>query len=149
MAPTTQTLKQEQTLSIIKPDAIGQNMIGNIIEYFERDGLNVIGIKMLQLGKDQAKTFYEIHKERPFFEELVEFMVSGPIIAMVLQGENAVARARQIMGETDPANAAPGTIRADFATTIERNVVHGSDSHQTAKTEIPFFFKPHEIFPRT
>src|SRR5689334_13447426 len=109
MAQTsTQTL--EQTLSIIKPDAVGQNMIGNIIEYFEREGLNVVAVKMLHLSQDQAKTFYAVHKERPFYQELVEFMTSGPVIVMVLQGENAVARNREIMGATDPAKAAPGTI---------------------------------------
>lgn len=144
---TTQTL--EQTLSIIKPDAVGQNMIGNIIEYFEREGLSVVAVKMLHLSVDQAKTFYEVHKERPFYQELVEFMTSGPVLVMVLQGENAVARNREIMGATDPSKAAAGTIRADFATSIERNAVHGSDSLQTAKTEIAFFFKSNEIFPRT
>lgn len=144
---TTQTL--EQTLSIIKPDAVGQNMIGNIIEYFEREGLNVTAAKMLHLTPDQAKNFYAIHKDRPFFQELVDFMTSGPILVMVLEGENAVARNRQIMGATDPAKAAPGTIRADFATSIERNAIHGSDSPQAAKTEIAFFFKPNEIFPRS
>ena len=144
---TTQTL--EQTLSIIKPDAVGQNMIGNIIEYFEREGLNVTAAKMLHLTEDQAKQFYAIHKERPFFQELVEFMTSGPILAMVLEGENAVARNRQIMGATDPTKAAPGTIRADFATSTERNAIHGSDSLANAKTEVEFFFKPNEICPRT
>lgn len=144
---TTQTL--EQTLSIIKPDAVGQNMIGNIIEYFEREGLCVVAVKMLHLSADQAKAFYAVHKERPFYQELVDFMTSGPVLAMVLQGENAVAKNRQIMGATDPAKAEPGTIRADFATSIDRNAVHGSDSQQTAKTEIAFFFKPNEIFPRS
>jgi nucleoside-diphosphate kinase len=147
MAQMTQTL--EQTLSIIKPDAVGQNMIGNIIEYFERDGLSVIGAKMLHLSADQAKSFYAIHKERPFFQELVEFMTSGPVLVMVLEGENAVSRNRQIMGATDPSKAAAGTIRADFATSIDRNAVHGSDSLANAKTEIAFFFKPNEIFPRS
>ncbi|MBU6383543.1 MAG: nucleoside-diphosphate kinase [Verrucomicrobia bacterium] len=142
----TQTL--EQTLSIIKPDAVGQNMIGNIIEYFEREGLNVVGAKMLHLSDAQAKSFYAIHKDRPFFQELVDFMTSGPVLVMVLEGENAVARNRQIMGATDPVKASPGTIRADFATSIERNAVHGSDSLETAKTEIAFFFKSNEIFPR-
>lgn len=148
MAPTTtQTL--EQTLSIIKPDAVEQNMIGNIIEYFEREGLSVVAAKMLQLSTDQAKSFYAVHKERPFYQELVEFMTSGPVLVMVLQGENAVARNREIMGATDPAKATPGTIRADFATSIDRNAVHGSDSLQTAKSEIAFFFKANEIFPRS
>lgn len=144
---TTQTL--EQTLSIIKPDAVGQNMIGNIIEYFEREGLSVVAAKMLHLSKTQAESFYAVHKERPFFKELVEFMISGPVLVMVLEGENAIARNRQIMGATDPSKATPGTIRADFATSIDRNAVHGSDSAQTAKTEIAFFFKSNEIFPRS
>ena len=143
---TTNTL--EQTLSIIKPDAVGQNQIGNIIEYFEREGLNVVAAKMLHLSEDQAKSFYAIHKERPFFGELVEFMTSGPVVVMVLEGENAVTKNRQIMGATDPSKAAPGTIRGDFATSIERNAVHGSDSLENAATEISFFFKPNEIFPR-
>lgn len=148
MASTsTQTL--EQTLSIIKPDAVEQNMIGNIIEYFERAGLNVVAVKMLHLSADQAKTFYAVHAERSFFQELIDFMISGPVVVMVLQGENAVARNRQIMGQTDPAKADAGTIRADFATSIERNAVHGSDSHQTAKEEINFFFKSNEIYPRS
>jgi len=143
---TTQTL--EQTLSIIKPDAVEQNMIGNIIEYFEREGLNVAAAKMLHLTVDQAKTFYAVHKDRPFFQELVDFITSGPVFLMVLQGENAVARNRQIMGATDPAKADPGTIRADFATSIDRNAVHGSDSLANAKAEIAFFFKPNEIITR-
>jgi nucleoside-diphosphate kinase len=144
---TTQTL--EQTLSIIKPDAVGQNMIGNIIEYFEREGLNVVAAKMLHLSEDQAKAFYAVHKERPFYKELVTFMISGPVMVMVLEGENAVSRNREIMGATDPSKAAPGTVRADFATSIERNAVHGSDSAKTAKEEVAFFFKPNEIFPRS
>lgn len=144
---TTQTL--EQTLSIIKPDAVGQNMIGNIIEYFEREGLNVVGAKMMHLSEDQAKAFYAVHKERPFYKDLVTFMTSGPVLAMVLEGENAVARNREIMGATDPSKAAAGTVRADFATSIERNAVHGSDSLKTAKEEVSFFFKANEIFPRS
>lgn len=144
---STRTL--EQTLSIIKPDAVGQNMIGNIIEYFEREGLNVVAAKMLLMTQENAKEFYAIHKERPFFQELVDFMTSGPILVMVLEGDNAVLRNRQIMGATDPAKASAGTIRADFATSIDRNAVHGSDSLANAKTEIAFFFKPTEIFSRT
>jgi nucleoside-diphosphate kinase len=146
MASTTTTL--EQTLSIIKPDAVEQNMIGNIIEYFEREGLKVVAVKMVHLTDDQSKAFYAVHKERPFYQELVDFMTSGPVLVMVLEGENAITRNREIMGETDPSKAKPGTIRADFATSIERNAVHGSDSPQTAKTEISFFFKSNEIFPR-
>lgn len=138
----------EQTLTIIKPDAVGQNQIGNIIEYFERDGLSVIGAKMLHLSQEQAKNFYLIHKDRPFYQELVEFMTSGPVLVMALEGDNAVARCREIMGATDPSKATEGTIRADFATSIERNAIHGSDSLANAKTEISFFFTPQEIFPR-
>ncbi len=148
MAPTT-TQTIEQTLSIIKPDAVGQNQIGNIIEYFERDGLSVIAAKMTHLTKEEAKAFYAVHKDRPFYGELVEFMTSGPILIMVLEGENAITRNRQIMGATDPSKAEAGTIRADFATSIERNAIHGSDAKDTAKTEIAFFFKPNEIFPRS
>jgi len=144
---TTQTL--EQTLSIIKPDAVEQNQVGNIIEYFEKNGLIVIAAKMTRLSEGQAKDFYAVHKERPFYKELVDFMTSGPILVMVLQGENAIQRNREIMGVTDPAKASPGSIRADFATSIERNAVHGSDSRQTAEKEIAFFFKPNEIFSRT
>ena len=142
----TQTL--EQTLSIIKPDAVGQNMIGNIIEYLEKEGLSVIAAKMIHLTDTQAKAFYAVHKERPFFAELVEFMTSGPVLVMVLEGENAISRNRQIMGATDPSKAQPGTIRADFATSIDRNAIHGSDSLENAKTEIAFFFKANELFPR-
>lgn len=144
---TTQTL--EQTLSIVKPDAVGQNMIGNIIEYFEKEGLSVVAAKMMHLSDEQAKQFYAVHKERPFFGELVEFMTSGPVMVMVLEGENAITRNREIMGSTDPVKAAPGTIRADFATSIDRNAIHGSDSAQTAKSEIQFFFKSNEIFSRS
>jgi nucleoside-diphosphate kinase len=148
MAQTsTQTL--EQTLSIIKPDAVAENQIGNIIEYFEREGLVVVAAKMVHLTADQAKNFYAVHKDKPFYMELVNFMTSGPIFVMVLEGENAVSRNREIMGATDPAKAAPGTIRYDFATSIERNAVHGSDSLDTAKKEIAFFFKPHDICRRT
>jgi len=138
----------EQTLSIIKPDAVGQNQIGNIVEYFEREGLCVVAAKMLHLSKDQAKGFYAVHKDRPFFGELVDFMTSGPVLILVLEGENAVAKNRNIMGATDPSKAAPGTIRGDFATSIDKNAVHGSDSLANAKTEIAFFFKSNEIFPR-
>lgn len=142
------TNAKEQTLSIIKPDAVEQNQIGNIIEYFERDGLSVVGAKMLHLTEDQAKKFYEVHKERPFYKELVDFMISGPVVVMVLEGEDAIARNRKIMGHTDPAKAQEGTVRADFATSIERNAVHGSDSKENAKIEVAFFFKSNEIFSR-
>ena len=146
MATSTQTM--EQTLSIIKPDAVAQNQIGNIIEYFEREGLSVVAAKMLHLSVEQTKNFYAVHKDKPFFNDLVTFMSSGPILVMVLEGENAVSRNREIMGATDPDKAAPGTIRSDFATSIERNAVHGSDSAETAKKEISFFFKSNEIFRR-
>jgi nucleoside-diphosphate kinase len=139
----------EQTLSIIKPDAVEQNQIGNIIEYFERDGLNVVAAKMIHLSSEQAKSFYAVHADKPFYEDLVKFMTSGPALIMVLEGENAITRNREIMGATDPSKADAGTIRCDFATSIERNAVHGSDSAETAKKEIQFFFKPNEIFRRT
>lgn len=143
------TQTTEQTLSIIKPDAVGQNQIGNIIEYFERDGLNVVAAKMLHLTETQAKQFYAVHKDRPFYGELVAFMISGPVMVMVLEGENAISRNRKIMGPTDPSKAPKETIRGDFATSIEHNAVHGSDSKETAKEEIAFFFKQNEIFRRT
>ncbi len=144
----TATHTVEQTLSIIKPDAVGQNQIGNIIEYFEREGLCIAAAKMLHLSETQAKAFYAVHKDRPFYKELVEFMMSGPVLVMVLEGEDAIARNRQIMGATDPSKADAGTIRGDFATSIDRNAIHGSDSAKTAKEEIAFFFQPNEIFTR-
>ena len=139
----------EQTLSIIKPDAVGQNQIGNIIEYLEREGLSVVAAKMMHLTKSQAESFYTVHKDRPFFQELVEFMTSGPILVMVLEGENAISRNRQIMGPTDPSKAPAGSIRGDFATSIERNAVHGSDSAENAQTEISFFFPANLIYSRS
>lgn len=139
----------EQTLSIIKPDAVGQNQIGNIIEYLERNGLSVVAAKMIHLSDAQAKEFYAIHKDRPFFGELVEFMTSGPVLVMALEGSDAVALNRKIMGPTDPADAPEGSIRGDFATSVGENAVHGSDSKENAKTEIAFFFKPQEICKRT
>ena len=139
----------ERTISIIKPDATAKNVIGKILTRFEDAGLKIVAGKMKVLTKSEAEGFYAVHKERPFYQELVEFMTSGPVLVMVLQGENAVARNREIMGATDPAKATPGTIRADFATSIDRNAVHGSDSLQTAKSEIAFFFKANEIFPRS
>jgi nucleoside-diphosphate kinase len=145
---TQATQTTERTLSIIKPDAVGQNQIGNIIEYFEREGLCVVAAKMLHLKEEQAKKFYFIHKDRPFYDELVEFMTSGPVMVMVLEGQNAIMKNRQIMGPTDPTKAPQGTIRADFATSIDRNAVHGSDSPDTAKEEVSFFFKPEEILSR-
>jgi len=142
----TDKMAIEYTLSIIKPDAIAKNIIGEIYSRFERAGLRIVAAKMLQLTKEQARKFYVVHKERPFYHDLVEFMSSDPIMVQVLMGENAVARNREIMGATDPKKAASGTIRADFADSIQENAVHGSDSLQTAKQEINFFFKPEEIF---
>lgn len=139
----------ERTLSIIKPDAIEKNIIGNIYARFENGGLQIIAAKMLHLSKEQAQEFYEVHKERPFYGELVEYMTSGPVMVQVLEGENAIAKNRELMGDTDPAKAAPGTIRADFAKTIDENAVHGSDAAETAQREIAFFFKAEEICPRT
>jgi nucleoside-diphosphate kinase len=139
----------ERTFSIIKPDAVAKNVIGAIYSRFEQAGLRVIAAKMVHLSRAQAEGFYAVHKERPFFKDLVNFMITGPVMMQVLEGENAIARNREIMGATDPQKAAPGTIRADFAQSIDENAVHGSDSPETAKTEIEFFFKPNEICPRT
>lgn len=138
----------ERTLSIIKPDAVGKNHIGAIYDRFEKAGLRIVAARMLHLTREQAGAFYAVHKERPFYGELVDFMTSGPIVAQVLEGENAIARNREVMGATDPAKAAPGTIRADFATKVDENAVHGSDSPETAVTEIAFFF-PDGVCERT
>lgn len=135
----------ERTLSIIKPDAVAKNLIGQIIARFEKGGLRIAGAKMMHLSKKQAEEFYAVHKERPFFPALVNFMSSGPVLVQVLEGENAIAANRQIMGATNPKEAAAGTIRADFADSIDHNAVHGSDAADTAKQEIAFFFKPEEI----
>ncbi len=139
----------ERTLSIIKPDAVAKNVIGEIIARFEKAGLRVVAARMLHLTAEQAGEFYAVHRERPFFDELVAYMTSGPILAQVLEGENAIARNREVMGATNPKEAAPGTIRADFAEDITENAVHGSDAAETAATEIAFFFKESEICPRT
>lgn len=139
---------QEKTLSIIKPDAVETNHIGEIIARFEKAGLKVVAAKMTKLSKTEAERFYAVHKDRPFYKDLVAYMTSGPIFVQVLEGEDAVAKNRDIMGATNPKNADKGTIRADFGTNIERNAVHGSDSLENAKTEIAFFFKKNEIFPR-
>lgn len=136
----------ERTLSIVKPDGVRQNLIGEIIKRFERQGLKVAALKMLRLSTDEAKGFYIVHRERPFYESLTQFMSEGPIVVMVIEGENAIQRVRQIMGATNPKDAAPGTIRADFATDIEHNIVHGSDSPESAAFEIPYFFSSLEIF---
>ncbi|WP_455212721.1 nucleoside-diphosphate kinase [Kaarinaea lacus] len=139
----------ERTLSIIKPDAVAKNVIGEIYSRFEKAGLIIIGAKMLQLSQEQAEGFYAVHKERPFFKDLVEFMTSGPVMVQVLEGESAIAKHRDIMGATNPKEAAPGTIRADFASTIDENAVHGSDGPDTAKVEVAYFFNDNEICPRT
>lgn len=136
----------ERTLSIIKPDAVAKNVIGEIITRFEKGGLRVAGAKLVRLTKAQGESFYAVHKERPFFPALVNFISSGPVLVQVLEGENAIARNREIMGATNPKDAASGTIRADFADSIDHNAVHGSDAQETAKVEIAFFFKPEEIF---
>ncbi len=139
----------ERTLSIIKPDAVAKNIIGEIYARFEKAGLRIVAARMLHLSREQAEGFYAVHKERPFFGELVEFMTSGPIMVQALEGENAVARNREVMGATNPKDAAPGTIRADFATEVTENAVHGSDGPDTAAQEIKFFFKTSEICERT
>ncbi len=130
----------EQTLSIIKPDGVEKNLIGEIYGRFEKAGLQIVAARMLHLSKEQAGEFYAVHKERPFYNDLVSYMTSGPVIVQVLSGDNAINENRRIMGETNPANADPGTIRADFAASIEENVVHGSDGPDTAAEEIAFFF---------
>ena len=139
----------ERTLSIIKPDAVAKNLIGEIYRRFEQGGLKIVAARMLHLSKEQAQQFYLVHKERPFYAELVSFMTSGPVMVQVLEGEDAVARNRELMGATNPKDAAPGTIRADFAETVDENAVHGSDASDTAKQEIEFFFEAEEICPRT
>lgn len=139
----------ERTLSIIKPDAVAKNIIGEIYSRFEKGGLRIVAAKMLHLTREQAEGFYAVHKGKPFYNDLVEYMASGPVMVQVLEGEDAITRNREIMGATDPKKAVPGTIRADFADSIEENAVHGSDGPDTAKTEIGFFFKPEEICPRT
>ena len=139
----------ERTLSIIKPDAVAADRIGAICSRFEEAGLRIVAARMLRATEAQARAFYAVHRERPFYEGLVAFMTSGPIVAQVLEGEGAIARNREIMGATNPADAAPGTIRADFARSIDENAVHGSDGPETAREEIAFFFTPDEIHSRT
>lgn len=139
----------ERTLSLIKPDAVGNNVIGQICRRFEDAGLRIVAARMLHLSREQAEQFYAVHRERPFYADLVAFMTSGPIVAQVLEGENAIARNREVMGATDPAQAEAGTIRADFAAGVEQNAVHGSDAAETAAEEIAFFFAEHDIHPRT
>lgn len=135
----------QRTLSIIKPDAVKKNVVGKIIDRFESNGLRIAAVKKIQLSKCDAKAFYAVHKDRPFFNNLVEFMISGPVVVMVLEGDNAVAKNRELMGATNPKEAAPGTIRADFADSIDANAVHGSDSLENAVNEINFFFASREI----
>lgn len=138
----------ERTLSIIKPDGVAANQIGEVYRRFESQGLRIIAARMLQLSQAQAEEFYGVHRERPFFKDLVKYMTSGPVIAQVLEGENAVLKHRDIMGATDPKKAAPGTIRADLAKSIEANVVHGSDAVEAAAREIAFFFSFTDLCPR-
>jgi nucleoside-diphosphate kinase len=139
----------ERTLSIVKPDGVAKNLIGEVYRRFEKAGLKIVAAKMLKLRQDQAEGFYAVHKARPFYADLVRYMSSGPVMVQVLEGENAIKANRDIMGATNPKQAAPGTIRADFAASIEENVVHGSDGPETAKTEISFFFSEAELCPRT
>jgi len=139
----------ERTLSIVKPDGVQKNVIGEVFRRFEQAGLEIVAAKMLHLTKAQAEGFYAVHKERPFYADLVKYMTSGPVVVQVLEGDNAIAKNREIMGATNPANADPGTIRADFAASIEENVVHGSDGPDTAAVEIAYFFDEGEICPRT
>ena len=139
----------EQTLSIIKPDGVQKNLIGEIYSRFEKAGLQIVAARMLHLSREQAEGFYAVHKARPFYADLVRYMRSGPVMVQVLEGENAVTKNRDIMGATNPAAAAPGTIRADFADSIEENIVHGSDAPETAANEIAFFFDDDGVCPRT
>jgi nucleoside-diphosphate kinase len=139
----------ERTLSIVKPDGVSRNLIGEVYRRFEAAGLRIVAARMLHLSQAQAEAFYGVHRERPFFKDLVRFMTSGPVMVQVLEGEGAIARNRDVMGATDPKKAAPGTIRADLASTIDENVVHGSDAADTAAREIAFFFSETEICPRT
>jgi nucleoside-diphosphate kinase len=139
----------ERTLSIVKPDGVAKNLIGEVYRRFEKAGLKIVAAKMLKLRQDQAEGFYAVHKARPFYADLVRYMSSGPVMVQVLEGENAIKANRDIMGATNPKQAAPGTIRADFAASIEENVVHGSDGPETAKTEISFFFSEAELCQRT
>jgi nucleoside-diphosphate kinase len=138
----------ERTLSIIKPDAVKKNVIGQIVARFEKAGLRIIAARMMHLSRAEAEGFYAVHRQRPFFKDLVDFMVSGPVLVQVLEGENAVAKNRELMGATDPKKADKGTIRADFADSIDANAVHGSDSADNARTEVAYFFPACEVFGR-
>ena len=139
----------ERTFSIVKPDAVRRNLIGKIYERFESGGLQIVAARMIHLTRAQAQEFYAVHRERPFYDDLVEYMISGPVMVQVLEGENAIARNREIMGATNPADAAPGTIRADFAESVEANAAHGSDGPETAKEEIAFFFDDSDLCARS
>ena len=139
----------ERTFSIVKPDAVASNNIGSIYQRFEQAGLTIVASRMLHMSQSQAEEFYAVHKERPFYQDLVKFMTSGPVMVQVLEGENAISRNREVMGATNPADADAGTIRADFATNVEENAVHGSDAPETAAQEIAFFFSEEEVCPRT
>jgi nucleoside-diphosphate kinase len=139
----------ERTISIIKPDAVAKNVIGEIYDRFEKAGLRIVAARMEHLTAEKAGEFYAIHKERPFFNDLITFMTSGPVIVQVLEGEDAIVKNREVMGATNPADAAPGTIRADFAQTLDENAVHGSDGAETAQAEIAFFFADNGVCPRT
>lgn len=136
----------QRTFSIIKPDAVKKNVIGKIVSRFESNGLKIVASKMKHLSRQEAEGFYAVHKDRPFFKDLVEFMMSGPVVLQVLEGEDAIAKNRALMGATDPKKAEPGTIRADFAESIDANAVHGSDAAETAATEIAFFFPASEVY---
>ena len=138
----------ERTLSIIKPDAVAKNVIGEIYSRFEKAGLKIVAARMMHLSQAEAEGFYAVHRERPFFKDLVSFMISGPVMVQVLQGEGAILKNRDLMGATDPKKAAPGTIRADFADSIDANAVHGSDAPETAAVEIAYFFPTLNVYPR-
>lgn len=135
----------QRTLSIIKPDGVGKGLVGEVIRRFEKEGIRVVAVRMLRLSRREAEGFYAVHRERPFFGSLTEFMSSGPVVAMVLEGDDVIARNRALMGATDPKRAEKGTIRADFADNVERNIVHGSDAPETAETEIRYFFSDREL----
>ena len=138
----------ERTLSIVKPDGVAKNVIGEVYRRFEQAGLRIVAARMMHLARPQAEAFYAVHRERPFYRDLVDYMISGPVVVQVLEGESAVAKNREIMGATDPKKAAPGTIRADLAESIEQNVVHGSDSAENAAREVAYFFAETELCPR-
>jgi nucleoside-diphosphate kinase len=142
-------MPSERTLSIIKPDGVGRDLIGEVLTRFEKAGLKVVAARMMHLSQKEAEGFYAVHRERPFFKDLVKFMTSGPVLVQVLEGEGAIAKNREVMGATDPKKAAKGTIRADLASSIDENVVHGSDAADTAAREIAYFFREIEVCPRT